>query len=85
MSRFQYRLTVNDTEKISDECPDKKWNWIAKHAERRGGVSAKLEERCISNKVILGTIPKALEKDYNIVDDLVISPWYIIAEIDGRR
>ena len=76
---MEYRVTVGDSVRITNQYPD--WPHIAEAAEERGYL-ARLESRQVHDRDIFqllvdptGWIP--------LGKDLVVSPWRVVAEVDG--
>lgn len=84
MAEYQYRITVNGSERTSDYYPDEQWNKIFEQSEFRGGITAKLERRLITTPVILKMVEDAEQKGYIQIDNnTVVCPWEVLAEIES--
>ncbi len=77
---YQYRLTVNGSSHIHKKYPSEQWEKIFEQSEFRGGIEAKLEQRLLTNKVILKMVENT--KGFIVIgDSLVACPWDVLAEI----
>ncbi|OPY05600.1 MAG: hypothetical protein A4E61_00248 [Syntrophorhabdus sp. PtaB.Bin184] len=86
MSRYQYRLKVNDREEIFDnyEKISDMWSRLCKTAESRGGVSGSLSRRLITTPCIFKLLGHS--DGWVILDqNTAVGPWEILAECDGRQ
>ena len=78
MDQYQYRITVNDQQHITDNYPGEQWERIAQVQEERG-FNAKLERRLITDVSILPMLENA--KGYLKLKGKVICPWEVLAEL----
>jgi hypothetical protein len=83
MSSLQYRVTVNGAEStISSEYPGEKWERIANVWEERGGITAKLERRLITDSSILSLVNP---EGYIQLGATVACPWETLASLEREN